>query len=75
MPAGITSVSGMFTAGDAVQVLDPAGNAVARGIVSFDSDELPAMIGKRTADLLAEHGTGFDREIIHRDDLVVIAND
>lgn len=75
LPAGITSVSGMFTAGDAVQILDPHGKAVARGIVSFDSDELPAMIGKRTADLLVEHGAGFDREIIHRDDLIVITND
>lgn len=75
LPAGITKVTGLFTAGDAVQILDPSGKAVARGIVSFDSDELPAMIGKRTADLLVEHGAGFDREIIHRDDLIVIAND
>lgn len=75
LPAGITHVSGMFTAGDAVQILDPHGKAVARGIVSFDSEELPAMMGKRTADLLAEHGAGFDREIIHRDDLVVMSDD
>lgn len=75
LPAGITSVSGLFSAGDAVQVFNPRGEAVARGIVSFDSDELPAMLGKRTADLVAEHGAGFDREVIHRDDLVVIRCD
>ena len=75
LPAGITKVNGLFSAGDAVQVLNPDGEQVARGIVSFDSDELPNMIGKRTADLLVEHGAGFDREVIHRDDLVVVGND
>jgi glutamate 5-kinase len=72
LPAGVTSIQGMFSAGDPVDVCDPSGKILARGIVSFDSDELPGMIGKRTADLLQEFGTGFDREIIHRDDMVVL---
>jgi len=72
LPAGVVSVQGMFTAGDPVDVCDLSGNVLARGIVSFDSDELPGMIGKRTTDLLQEFGTGFDREIIHRDDMVVL---
>lgn len=74
LPAGITNISGLFSAGDAVSVLDARGKAIARGIVSFDSDELPAMLGKRTSDLVAEHGVGFDREVIHRDDLVVMTD-
>jgi glutamate 5-kinase len=72
LPAGVVSIQGMFSAGDPVDVCDPTGKVLARGIVSFDSDELPGMIGKRTADLLQEFGTGFDREIIHRDDMVVL---
>jgi glutamate 5-kinase len=72
LPAGIVSIQGMFTAGDPVDVCDKSGKTLARGIVSFDSDELPAMIGKRTTDLLQEFGTGFDREVIHRDDMVVL---
>jgi glutamate 5-kinase len=72
LPAGVVSIQGMFSAGDPVDVCDPSGKVLARGIVSFDSDELPGMIGKRTADLLQEFGTGFDREIIHRDDMVVL---
>lgn len=72
LPAGVVSVQGMFTAGDPVDVCDPSGKVLARGIVSFDSDELPGMVGKRTADLLQEFGAGFDREVIHRDDMVVL---
>ena len=72
LPAGIVSVTGMFAAGDPVDVTDSRGVVLARGIASFDSDELPGMIGKRTADLLQEFGTGYDREVIHRDDMVVL---
>ena len=72
LPAGITSVEGNFVAGDAVDLVDGAGNALARGIVSFDATELPALLGKRTADISLEFGEGYDREVIHRDDLVLI---
>jgi glutamate 5-kinase len=72
LPAGIVSTHGMFSAGDPVDVCDTNGKVWARGIVSFDSDELPGMLGKKTADLLQEFGTGFDREVIHRDDMVVL---
>ena len=72
LPAGITALEGNFVAGDAIDVLDQAGNTVARGIVSFDATELPALLGKKTSEISAELGASFDREVIHRDDLVVI---
>lgn len=72
LPAGVVSCSGLFAAGDPVDVCNSAGVIVARGIVSFDADELPALIGKRTSQIVSEHGEGFDREVIHRDDLVIL---
>jgi glutamate 5-kinase len=72
LPAGIVGVSGFFTAGDAIDICDQSENVVARGISSFDSDELPLLIGKRTSDLVVELGTGYDREVIHRDDIVIL---
>ena len=74
LPAGVTGVTGSFVAGDPVEVIDGRGVVVARGIVSFDSDELPALIGRRTSDIAQELGAGFDREVIHRDDIVVIGD-
>jgi glutamate 5-kinase len=73
LPAGITSVSGTFTAGDPVDVLDPDGTVVARGIVNYDSAELPRLLGRSTHDLATELGAEYEREVIHRDDLVVIS--
>ena len=46
---------------------------VARGIVTYDSDELPGLLGRSTRDLAAELGADYEREVIHRDDLVLLA--
>jgi len=73
LPAGILSIKGTFVAGDPVDIVNVAGTTVARGIVSFDSEELPALIGKKTSQIAAELGAGFDREVIHRDDMVIVS--
>ncbi|CAN5359722.1 glutamate 5-kinase [soil metagenome] len=72
LPAGVTAVSGDFAAGDAVEVLDPEGLVIARGLVNYDSAELPKMLGHSTHELAAEFGAEYERELIHRDDLVLV---
>ena len=49
----------------------PDGVAVARGLVNYDADELPALLGRSTRDLARELGAAYEREVVHRDDLVV----
>ena len=53
-------------------MLDPSGAVVARGLVNFDADELPALLGRSTGDLKAALGAAYEREVIHRDDLVLL---
>ena len=72
LPAGITSVAGSFVAGDPVDLLDPDGGVVARGLVNFDADELPALLGRSTGDLKESLGAAYEREVVHRDDLVLL---
>ena len=72
LPAGITAVDGGFVAGDAVDLHGPDGALVARGLVNFDADELPALLGRSTRELKAALGAAYEREVIHRDDLVVL---
>ncbi len=72
LPAGITEVTGSFTAGDPVDLLDPSGRAVARGLVNYDSAELPGLVGRSTRDLAKELGSSYEREVVHRDDLVLL---
>ncbi|WP_026423100.1 glutamate 5-kinase [Actinokineospora inagensis] len=66
LAAGITTSSGDFQAGDVVELADPTGAVIARGITNFDAAELPALIGHSTHDL----PTSRRREVIHADDLV-----
>jgi glutamate 5-kinase len=72
LPAGIVEVSGSFSAGDAVDVCDPDGRVIARGLVNYAAGELPRLLGRSTHDLARELGPAYEREVIHRDDLVVL---
>jgi glutamate 5-kinase len=72
LAAGITGVTGSFVAGDPVDLTDPDGTPVARGLVNFDADEVPALLGRSSGDLKAELGAGYEREVVHRDDLVLL---
>lgn len=72
LPAGVTSVDGGFVAGDPVDLLDENGHTVARGLVNFDATELPELLGRSTRELARERGSAYEREVVHRDDLVVL---
>jgi glutamate 5-kinase len=72
LPAGVVRVEGEFEAGDPVELVGLDGRSVARGLVSYASRELPALLGRSTPSLREELGPGYDREIVHRDDLVLV---
>lgn len=69
LPAGITSVDGSFDAGATIEVLDVDGQLIARGMTAMSSSTAAASMGRHTRDLANEEL----REVIHRDDLVVLA--
>lgn len=72
LPAGVTGFEGEFEAGDPVEIVGPDGVVVARGLVAYSSDEVPDLLGRSTSDLRADLGPGYDRELVHRDDMVLV---
>jgi glutamate 5-kinase len=68
LPAGVTGVEGSFDAGDAVEIVDPAGAVFAKGLVRVSAAELRQVAGRRTPDL----PRSMSVETVHRDDLVVL---
>jgi len=72
LAAGVTGATGVFAAGDPVDLAGPDGVPVARGLVNFDADEIPALVGKTSSALRRELGAAYEREIVHRDDLVLL---
>jgi glutamate 5-kinase len=73
LPAGVVAVHGSFAAGDPVDLVDEGGVAVARGLVNYDAHEIPALLGRSTRELAAKLGDGYERELVHRDDLVLLS--
>jgi len=72
LPAGVVGVEGEFTAGDPVDLCDEKGHAVARGLVNYGAGELPGLLGRSTRELARELGPAYEREVVHRDDLVLL---
>lgn len=72
LPAGVSEVTGDFAAGDVVDLIDTHGRVIARGLVAFDSDEIPQLLGKSTKELAVTFGAEYERELVHRDDLTLI---
>jgi glutamate 5-kinase len=69
LAAGVAEVRGTFSAGDIVEVTGPEGGSFARGVTNYSSAELAGagVSGGAT-------GT-YDREVIHRDELVLMEVD
>jgi glutamate 5-kinase len=73
LPAGITGVAGEFGIGDPVRCTDPEGREVARGLVAYSAQEVARIRGLSTRQIEAVLGYSNGSEVIHRDDLVVVA--
>jgi glutamate 5-kinase len=72
LPAGITGVEGTFDAGDPVNLRDENDTIIARGLVNYDATEIPGLMGRSTRWLASKLGPEYEREVVHRDDLVIL---
>ena len=72
LAAGVTKVEGEFSSGDTVDLVTPGDVLIARGIVGFDSDDIPMMLGRSTKELAQEFGLDYERELVHRDEMVLL---
>ncbi|MDO8672352.1 MAG: glutamate 5-kinase [Dehalococcoidia bacterium] len=74
LPAGIVDLRGNFQRGDSVTVVDTEGRKLAFGIANYGHADL-ALIKGRHSDHIAEVlGYEYGDEIVHRNNLVVLAD-
>ncbi|MDR1806894.1 MAG: glutamate 5-kinase [Propionibacteriaceae bacterium] len=71
LPAGVTAVRGHFQTGDVVRLVAEGGEVVGRGVVNYDAEVLPDLIGHATGDLARTLGPRFARVVVHRDQMVI----
>ena len=71
LPAGVTRIDGQFERGDAVLVLGPEGQEIARGLIAYADGDARRIIGHKSREIEAILGYRGREELIHRDDLVL----
>jgi glutamate 5-kinase len=74
LPIGVKAVEGVFGKGDVVTLLDEEGVEFARGLSNFSSADVERLRGLRSEQVRAAMGASAYEEVVHRDNLVVIAS-
>lgn len=72
LAAGAVEIRGEFSAGDPVWIDTEQGEHIARGLCSYDSEEIPQMLGRTTVQLRRILGEMHAHPLVHRDNLVLI---
>jgi len=73
LPIGVVEVGGSFGKGDVVSICDPEGVEFARGLTNYPSATIERVRGVRTEQIAEVLGACPYEEVVHRDNLVVIA--
>jgi glutamate 5-kinase len=73
LPSGVQRIDGEFGVGDCVRCVGPTGREFARGLVNYNAVELDRIKGAHTREIERLLGYKGSDEVIHRDDLAVVA--
>jgi len=73
LPIGVTKVSGEFSRGDAVSIVDPQGIEVARGLAGMNKEEANLAKGKKSQAIIGMFGAENRTELVHADNLVLLS--
>ncbi len=71
LSAGMRSVEGGFSRGDAVAILDEDGREVGRGLIEYDFAEAKLIVGRNSREIENLLGYPGRAEVIHRDDMAL----
>ena len=69
LAVGVKRISGQWLSGEAVSIMNSEGKYIARGLCAMSSVDLSPILGLSSKD----HPKGSPEEVIHRDDLVLLA--
>lgn len=72
LAAGVLGLEGEFSAGNTVRVLSVSGREIARGIVNYKAESLEKIIGKQTNEIAHILDGAVHKEVIHRDNMVLM---
>jgi glutamate 5-kinase len=73
LPIGVVAVEGQFERGEVVGCYDAAGREVARGLVNYGAAEAARILRRASSDIESILGYVEEAELIHRDNMVLLA--
>jgi glutamate 5-kinase len=71
LPIGMTAVTGDFSRGEVIAILDTQGQEIARGLANYASAEARLLCRKPSTDVESLLGYVAEAEMVHRDNLVL----
>lgn len=72
LAVGIQSIDGAFQRGDLVVLCSASGEEIARGLVNYSADDVRKIQGKPSEQIESLLGYIDEKEVVHRDNLVLI---
>jgi glutamate 5-kinase len=72
LAVGVTRVSGKFSRGATIRVLNSQAQEIGRGITDYKAEDLQAIRGKRSNQITEILGYDYGYIVIHRDNLVIV---
>jgi glutamate 5-kinase len=72
LAVGVKAVRGQFKRGEVVSCVDEQGREIARGLINYDIQEVERIKGQPSSAFVGILGYIDDKELIHRDNLVLM---
>lgn len=70
LPVGVQQVQGTFHAGDVIEVVNPSGDILGRGLVNYDAEQLMQIKGLSSNEVMKRIEEVHRLEVIHRDEWI-----
>jgi glutamate 5-kinase len=71
LPVGMTAVSGDFSRGDVIAIVDAQGAEIARGLANYTAAEARLICRKASSEFEALLGYTAEAEMVHKDNMVL----
>jgi glutamate 5-kinase len=72
LATGIKDVSGSFARGEVVDICTLEGAKVGTGIVNYSSEDIKAIKGRHSEEIVPLLGYNYGDEVVHRNNLVIV---
>ncbi|HET6432049.1 glutamate 5-kinase [Dyella sp.] len=72
LPGGVRNAEGDFRRGDPVEIADPAGRVLARGLSQYSAADVIRLAGCHSRDIASLIGYSHGPVVVHRDDLALV---